>query len=128
MAAARASAAIEEALKVGLPDIALAGFAALGANRKGVKLAPADLDRLSRTLLNAGKIDDAVWCQMAALKGGAPSPKVEKGIVAAAEGAVRHGDKKKGAAVFAFFLKNFPDSDLTGYCQKEFKRLKNDVG
>ncbi|MGK7345602.1 MAG: hypothetical protein ACNS63_07315 [Candidatus Nitrospinota bacterium M3_3B_026] len=115
--------AVSRALAMGLNDEAVKTFQALGKLRGKLKLEAKEFEKLARSFVPRGMFDEAVWCFRASAASGGDKIRIQKGIISVAEAAARAGNAKKAMAVYAFFIKSFPDSEFLGYCKNEYKKL-----
>lgn len=112
-----ASEALSHALSSGASGVALSCYAAFQAHRKALKLKPAELEELGRGLLEQKKFADAAWCFAASAKFGGEPLRVQKGIIASADGANKAGQFKEAARLYQFVLQSAPAPAHAEYCQ-----------
>jgi hypothetical protein len=116
-AVATAGQAITRAVASGATPVAVASYAAFTKQRASLTLKAEELDQLAWALLEQSKFADAVWCFAASGKAGGQAAKVQKGLVAAAEGYSKAGSYAEAVRVCEFVIKQAPGTPNAKHCE-----------
>jgi hypothetical protein len=127
-AVATASQAISNAMASNEAGVAVATYSALAAQRADLVLTGEELEQLGRALLEQKRFSDAAWVLSTSAGAGGPKPKIEKGLVAAADGLSKAGQLPAAARVYQYLVNYFPGSPGAEYSEQMLAALRIKMG
>jgi hypothetical protein len=119
---------ITVAIAEGHAEVAKGIYRSFRAERRHFSLAPNQFEKLYKMLLDGGEYEDALWAIRASGAVGGDERRVQKGILAVADGTAAGGDQRKALTFYEFFLAQYPDSRFTDYCRDKADVLRRKVG
>lgn len=124
-AIATATEAISRALANGETALAVACHEAFHAHRKSLTVKAAELEQLGRGLLEHKKFGDAAWCFASSGRTGGDPIRVQKGLIASAEGLNKKGQLVEAARIYQYVVNIAPGSPNAQYCQDALARINS---
>lgn len=118
-----AVAAIKTAIAAGTGPVAVDLFVEFAPVRHQLDLQTPALEALGRISLQRNLLDDALWCFNSLARLGGDATKVQKGLIAVAEGAAKAGNTSRAVEVFDLLLGQYPDSPFAAYVEDAKSRL-----
>ena len=124
-AIATASEAISRALAAGEMPLAIACHEAFHAHRKSLTVKGPELEQLGRGLLEQKKFGEAAWCFASSGRTGGDAVRVQKGLIASAEGLNKIGQLVEAKRIYQFVVNFTPGSPNAQYCQDALARINS---
>jgi len=124
-AIATASEAISRALAAGEMPLAIACHEAFHAHRKSLTVKAPELEQLGRGLLEQKKFGEAAWCFASSGRTGGDAVRVQKGLIASAEGLNKIGQLVEAKRIYQFVVNFTPGSPNAQYCHDALARINS---
>jgi hypothetical protein len=124
-AIATASEAISRALAAGEMPLAISCHEAFHAHRKSLTVKGPELEQLGRGLLEQKKFGEAAWCFASSGRTGGDAVRVQKGLIASAEGLNKIGQLIEAKRIYQFVVNFTPGSPNAQYCQDALARINS---
>jgi hypothetical protein len=124
-AIATASEAITRALAAGEVPLAVDCYEAFHDHRKSLTIKGAELEQLGRGLLEQKKFGEAAWCFASSGRIGGDAVRVQKGLIASAEGLNKIGQLVEAKRIYQFVVNFTPGSPNAQYCQDALARINS---
>jgi hypothetical protein len=118
-----AAEAINLAAQRGFGDVSLSLFNRFHQDRTTLKLTPYTLELLGNILFNQGTLLDAAWCYHQGAVSAGDTLKAQKKLLHVAQAAEKTGKMKEAAALYEYFVKNYPGSNLLSFAREGLDRL-----
>ncbi len=124
-AIATASEAISRAVAGGETPLAVDCYEAIHDHRKSLTIKGAELEQLGRGLLEQKKFGEAAWCFASSGRTGGDAVRVQKGLIASAEGLNKIGQLVEAKRIYQFVVNFTPGSPNAQYCQDALARINS---